>query len=193
MKGTIAVVVAKVKFAKISLSPVQPVKWVPFGAVAATTVTIVPGEYSPLGLPFATLNKNVFGSLEPVAPSPSRNAEPAFNSAIVAAAMAVTTANSLLILFMLMGYYRLLRQRNRCKAPDSYGNPCRCQSPKWGSRQGNGERARMYSTGRAREFRSVCEHASPPPPGVGWIRDARQISGRPLRSGRFLTSPRRSR
>jgi hypothetical protein len=92
MKGTIAVVVAKVGFAKISLSPVQPVKWVPFGAAAATTVTIVPGEYSPLGLPFATLNKNVFGSLEPVAPSPSRNAEPAFNSAIVAAAMAVATA-----------------------------------------------------------------------------------------------------
>ena len=33
--------------------------------------------------------------------------EPAFTSTIVAAAMAVATANSLLILFMLMGYYRL--------------------------------------------------------------------------------------
>jgi hypothetical protein len=110
LKGTIAVVVAKVKFAKISLSPVQPVKRAPFGAASATTVTIVPGEYSPLGLPFATLNRTAFGSLEPVAPSSARDAEPAFNSAIVAATIAVAIANSLLILFMLMGYYRPLRQ-----------------------------------------------------------------------------------
>jgi hypothetical protein len=55
MNGIVAVVFGEDGFAKIVMSPVQPIKCVPAGAGAAVTVTSVPFS-SPLAVPLFTVN-----------------------------------------------------------------------------------------------------------------------------------------